>query len=156
MVPELCVHAPLLSKSIASLALTHLPLPPGLSNSAAHSDICLTLAVWMIHGLMGFHSLHPISSLDWAVLGYKLSPFYLAHLPFCPTSVGWLVLMSCHCTASTMISLILLPVVTSRLMGRSLCHVNFLYYSFFWTLLPNILARLAHYVPWASLAHFIP
>ena len=44
MVPEPCVHAPLLFESIAFLALMHLPLPLGLSNSATRSGICLTLA----------------------------------------------------------------------------------------------------------------
>ena len=40
-------------------------------------------------------------------------------------------------------------------MSISYIHVNFLHYSFFWTLLPNIPARPAHSMPWASLAHLI-
>ena len=67
-----------------------------------------------------------------------------------------LVLLSCHCTALAMISVILLLVVTSGLMDWSACSVNFLYHSFFWTFLPNIPAGPAHSVPWASSVHFIP
>ena len=68
---------------------------------------------------------------------------------------GLLVLLPCHCTASTMISLILLPIFTSGLTDWSAYHAHFLYYSFFWTFLPNILAGLAHSMPWASPTHFI-
>ena len=34
----------------------------------------------MIHGPLGFHSLHPIPFSDWALLGYGHSPLYLAHV----------------------------------------------------------------------------
>ena len=88
---------PLPSKSIAFLALTCLPLPLGLSNSTVRSNICLILATWMIHGSLSFRSLHPISFSNWALLGCGFSPFYLAHVPFCPTSVGYW--CSCHATA---------------------------------------------------------
>ena len=58
-------------------------------------------------GPLGFLSLHSISSLDWALFGRGPSPSYLAHVPFCPVSMGWLVLLPCHCIAPTMISPIL-------------------------------------------------
>ena len=41
--PEPCVHAPLPFEPNTFLAFTHLPLPPGLSDSAARSSIRLTL-----------------------------------------------------------------------------------------------------------------
>ena len=40
---EPCVHAPLPFEPNTFLAFTHLPLPPGLSDSAARSSIRLTL-----------------------------------------------------------------------------------------------------------------
>jgi len=145
--PEPYVHAPLPSESITFLALMRLPLPPGLSDSAVCSNICLSLVAWMIHGPLGFRSLHPISFSDWALLGCRLSLFYLAHVPFCLAFVDWLVLLPRHYTTPTMISLILLPIITSRLTSWSTCHINFLYYLFFWTLLLNIPAGLAHFMP---------
>ena len=42
---EPCVHAPFPYESIALLALTCLPLPPGLFDSATRSGAHLTLAV---------------------------------------------------------------------------------------------------------------
>ena len=102
------VHAPLPFESITFLTFTHLPLPSCLFDSAAHSGICLTLAVWMIYGPLGLHSLHSISYLDWALFGCGPSPSYLAHVHFCPMSVGWPMILSCHCTTPAMISLILL------------------------------------------------
>ena len=103
------MHAPFSFESITFLAFTLLPLPPHLSNFVAHFGVCLTLAAWMIHGPLGFHSLRSISSLDWALYGCGAFLSYLAHVPFCPMSVGWLLLLSCHCTVPVMISLILLP-----------------------------------------------
>ena len=62
----------------------------------------------MIYGPLGLHSLHSISYLDWALFGCGPSPSYLAHVHFCPMSVGWPMILSCHCTTPAMISLILL------------------------------------------------
>ena len=73
------MHAPLPFEPITFLAFTCLPLPPGLSDFAARFGIHLTLVAWMIHGPLGFRCLHPIPSSDWALLGYGLSPLYLAH-----------------------------------------------------------------------------
>ena len=41
----------------------------------------------MIHESLGFRSLHPIPSLDWALLGYGLSSLYLAYV-FLPYVCG--------------------------------------------------------------------
>ena len=40
-------------------------------------------------------------------------------------------------------------------MSWSTCHVNFLTYSFFWSLLPSIPVGPIHSVPWASSTHFV-
>ena len=82
--------------------------------------------------------------------------FNLAYVPFHPMFTGWLVFLSCHCFAPVVMSLIFCLVVTFRLTGWSTCHVNFLSYSFFCSLLPNIPAGPIHSVPWASSAHFVP
>ena len=99
-----------------------------------------------------------ITSLLWArhCSGMGFLFFNLAHVPFHSTSMGWLVFLPCHCTALAVISLIFCLVVTFRLTGWSTCHVNFLSYSFFCSLLPNIPAGPIHSVPWASSAHFVP
>ena len=62
----------------------------------------------MIHGPLGFCSLHPISFFDWALLRCGLSPFHLAHIPFYPTSIGWLTLLPCTTLLLVEMSLILL------------------------------------------------
>ena len=49
----------------------------------------------MIHGTLGFRSLHPIPSLDWALLGYGLSPLYLAHV-FLPCRLAVALAMPLH------------------------------------------------------------
>ena len=73
MVPKPYVHALLPFEPITFLAFTLFPLPPRLSDSAAHSGVCLTLAARMIHRPLGFRSLHSISSLDWALWVWGLS-----------------------------------------------------------------------------------
>ena len=158
--PEPCMHAPLPYESIAFLALKRLPLPPGLSNSVAHFSARLALAMWM--SLWDF--ILCISSLlrTKHCLGMGFLFFNLAHVPFYPASMGWLVFLLCHYTAPTVISLIFCLIVTSGLTGWSTCHVNFLPYSFFWYLLPSIPTGPIHFVPWASLGnlgsfhHFLP
>ena len=62
--------------------------------------------------------------------------------------------MPLHCSCYDIIYLFCL-VVSSGLTGLSTCHVNFLHYSFFWSLLPRIPTRPIHSVPWASLGQFI-
>ena len=88
-------------------------------------------------------------------------PFFdLAHVSFYPAFMGRLVLLPHHCIAPSTISLIFL---SSKLIGGRVCHVNSLYYLFFWSLLLSIPAWPTHSVPWASLtfilwessAHFI-
>ena len=103
-------------------------------------------------GPLGFLSLHSISSLDWALFGRGPSPSYLAHVPFCPVSMGWLVLLPCHCIAPTMISLIL--VLPLSLQAEAPASPFFTF--FFWVSLASILVGPAYSMPWASLAHFIP
>ena len=49
----------------------------------------------MIHGTLGFRSLHPIPSSDWALLGYGLSPLYLAHV-FLPCRLAVALAMPLH------------------------------------------------------------
>ena len=102
----------------------HLSLPPHLSDSAARSSICLTLVAWMIHGTLGFRFLHFISFLDWALFGCGPSPSYLAHVPFCPVFMGWLVLLPCHCTALLLLwyHLSFYLVVAFRLTSWSSCQ----------------------------------
>ena len=148
--PESCVHAPLPYESIAFLALTHLPLPPSLSDFATHSSVYLTLAAWMSFWVFILY----IPFLLWAghCLGMGFPFFDLAHVSFYPMSVGWLVLLPSHCIAPSTISLIFL---SSRLIGGRVCHFNSLYYFFFWSLLPSIPIGPTHLVPWASSVHFI-
>ena len=69
----------------------------------------------------------------------------------------WADWYSCYVTTLLLLwyHLSLCFVVASRLIGWSTYHVNFLPYSFFWSLLPMILARFIHSVPWASSAHFV-
>ena len=110
----------------------------------------------MIHGPLGFRSLHSTSSLDWALFGCGPSSSYLAHVPFCPMFVGWLVLLPCHRTVPAMISLILLPCCYLWAYELKLLPVHFLHSFFFWALLASIPPRLAHSMSWASLTHFIP
>ena len=153
---EPCVHAPLPFESITFLTFTRLPLPLRLSDSVAHSGICLTFAAWMIHGPLGFCSLHPISFFDWALLRCGLSLFHLAHIPFYPTSIGWLTLLPCITLLLLRCHLSFCVLVTSGLTSWSICHVNFLYHFFFRALLANIPVGPAHSVPWAFSAHFIP
>ena len=58
--------------------------------------------------------------------------FNLVHVPFHPLSVGWLVLLPCHCIVSAMISFTLVFfVITFGIAGWNACHTNFSYYSFF-------------------------
>ena len=49
----------------------------------------------MIHGTLCFRSLHPIPSSDWALLGYGLSPLYLAHV-FLPCRLAIALAMPLH------------------------------------------------------------
>ena len=118
------MHTLLSSESITFLAFMHLSLTPRLSDSAAHSSICLTLVAWMIHGTLGFRFLHFISFLDWALFGCGPSPSYLAHVPFCPVFMGWLVLLPCHCTALLLLwyHLSFYLVVAFRLTSWSSCQ----------------------------------
>ena len=75
-----------------------------------------------------------IPFLLWAghCLGMGFPFFDLAHVSFYPAFVGRLVLLPRHCIAPSTISLIFL---SSRLIGWRVCHVNSLYYLFFWSLL---------------------
>ena len=109
----------------------------------------------MIHGTLGFRFLYFISSLDWALFGCGPSPSYLAHVPFCPVFMGWLVLLPCHCTAPAMISLIILSCCCLWAYKLKLLPAYFLHYFFFWALLASILARPAHFIPRASSTHFL-
>ena len=147
-------HAPLSYESIAFLALTRLSLPHSLSDFAARSGARLTLAAWM--SLWAFILCIPSLLQARHYLGMGFLFFNLAHVAFHPASVGWLVFLPCHYTALVVISLIFCLIVTSGLTGWSICHVNFLPYSFFWFLLPNIPTGPIHSITWASLAHFIP
>ena len=91
-----------------------------------------------------------IPSPYYALFGCGPSP-YLAHVPFCPVSMGWLVLLLCHYIASAMISLILLLPLGLQ---AKLLPVHFLHSFFFWILLASIPTRPAHSMPWASLDLF--
>ena len=107
----------------------------------------LTLATWMIHGPFGFYSLHSISSSNWVLFGCGPFPSYLAHVPFCLVSMGWLVLLPCHCTSLAMISLILLPSCYLWAYRLKLLLVHFLHSIFFWALIASILTRPAYSMP---------
>ena len=104
----------------------------GLLFSASHLFFGLGIAwVWAF------------SSLTWPMSLFILYPW-----------VDW---CSCHATVLLLLwyHLSFCLVITSGLTSWSTYHVNFLHYSFFWSLLPNIPARPIHFVPWASSAHFI-
>ena len=101
-----CMHAPLPYESIAFLALKRLPLPPGLSNSVAHYSARLALAMWM--SLWAFILCISFLLRTKHCLGMGFLFFNLAHVPFYPASMGWLVFLLCHYTAPTVISLIFL------------------------------------------------
>ena len=59
-----------------------LSLPLGLSDFPIRSNICLTLAVWMIHGPLGFRSLHPSLLRTGHCLGVGSLPFSWPMFPF--------------------------------------------------------------------------
>ena len=120
------MHASLSYEPITFLALTRLPLPPSLSDSAARSGARLTLTAWM--RLWAF--IIYISSLLQAghCLGMGFLFFNLAHVPFHPTSVGWLVFLSCHCTTPDVMSLIFLSCCCLWAYGLKPCmHVSLSY-----------------------------
>ena len=142
----------------------HLPLPPCLFDSTVRSGSYLTLLAWKIHG-----------SLDWALLGYKPSPSYLAHALFFPVSVGLAddPAMPLHDSCYDITSLLLCYYPWTYELRLLLVH--FLHSFFFWAnwltflldeptfhiitsfklLLGHVLAMPAHPIPWASLAYFI-
>ena len=72
--------------------------------------------------------------------------------------LGLCSILPCACGlagAPIMMSLILLFCWYLWAYELKLPPINFLYSFFFWALLHNILARLVHSAPWASLAHFV-
>ena len=71
------------------------------------------------------------------------SSFYLAHVPFCLVSVGWLMILTCHCIAPTMISLIL--VLPLSLRAEALASPFFKFFL--------LLGFTGQHSCWASLFH---
>ena len=105
--PKPSVHTPLPYEFVAFLALTRLPLPPSLYDSTTCFGARLALMAWMNRWVF----ILCISSLLRAgqCLGLSFLFFNLAHVPFYPASVGWLVFLPYQCTTPAMISLIFLP-----------------------------------------------
>ena len=110
------MHIPLPYESIASLALTRLSLPTGLSDSTICSGAYLTLVARMSSWVF----ILCISFLLRAghCLGVDFPSFNSAYAPFRPLSVGWLMLLLRHCIVPAMISFTLICfVVTFGLAG---------------------------------------
>ena len=103
---------------------------------------------------LGFHSLQPIPSSGWALLGYGLSLLRLGLNPFLSyihrlIGVPFMSLYYCYCDI-TYLFVLLLPL---GLRAEAPAKSIFLPYSFFWPLLPSIPVGPIHFVPLASLAH---
>ena len=79
-----------------------LPLPAGLSGSAALSVTCLTLVAWMSHWVFILYVLFLPSAEHFLGVGFFF--FNPTHVSFHPLSVGWLMLLPCHCVVFVMIS----------------------------------------------------
>ena len=120
-----CVYAQFLFESVTFLAFMPLLLMLCLFDFAVRSRGCLTYAAWKTYGLLGSCSLPFISSLDWALLGWRPSPSCLAHVLFFLVSVGLLVgdhAIPLYCSCYIITSLLFL--VTRGLTGWYSCRAS--------------------------------
>ena len=140
------------------LAFTPFLLPSCLSDSTVHSSWCLSLVAWRMCGLLNLCSLPFIPSSDWALLGWRPSPSYRAHILFFPVSVGLFAMdpaRPLHHACYNIISLLyfLFPVGLQADALAVPAHFPHLY--FFWALLANIFVVLAHFILRVFSAHIL-